>query len=113
MIDWSQIEELRTEMDDAFDEVVALFLEETDEIMDRVRAARAVPYADGLALASDLHALKGAALNLGLTEFAASCGAGEELAQSGAAGAVNLQGIIDTYTVSKTEFLAVLSRHAA
>lgn len=100
-------------MDDAFDEVIALFLEETDEIMGRLKATLTVAHRDAPVLAADLHALKGAALNLGLTEFAAHCGAGEDMAQSGAASAVNLQAIIDIYGASKAAFLDGLNRRAA
>ena len=113
MIDWSQIKELRAEMEDAFDEVVSLFLEEADDLMARVRQARASERRDPAALAADLHALKGAALNLGLRAFADACGEGERRAQSGDAENIDLDGIISCFTTSRTALLKGLDRDAA
>ncbi len=113
MIDWSQIDELRAEVDDAFDEVVSLFLEEADDIMARVRQAQGVPRRDPAALAADLHALKGAALNLGLRAFADACGEGERRAQSGDADSIDLDGIIACFAASRIALLKGLDRDAA
>lgn len=39
MIDWERVADLRSEIgDDGFDEVIALFLEETDEVIARLSA---------------------------------------------------------------------------
>lgn len=79
MIDWTRVKDLRDEIGaDDFGEVVAMFLEEADEVI-----ARITPKLAAKALASDLHFLKGAALNLGLSDFAALCQDGERRAASG------------------------------
>lgn len=79
MIEWERVNELRSEIgDDDFAEVVALFLEEADEVI-----ARISPDDGARALESDLHFLKGAALNLGFAEFAALCQDGERRAAGG------------------------------
>lgn len=111
MIDWSQVHELKAEMDDAFDEVVTLFIEEADEIVARLNQMPEIVTNDSQTLAGDLHALKGAALNLGLRDFAARCSDGETLAQ--ASDAVDLQVIIASYAASKAELLRGLGRFAA
>ncbi len=79
MIDWARVKELRDEIGaDDFDEVVALFLEEADEVI-----ARISPELGAKALEADLHFLKGAALNLGFAAFAALCQQGERWAAEG------------------------------
>ena len=79
MIDWARVKELRSEIGaDDFDEVVALFLEEADEVI-----ARVAPAHGAKALEADLHFLKGAALNLGFAAFAALCQVGERRAAGG------------------------------
>lgn len=79
MIEWERVNELRSEIgDDDFAEVVALFLEEADEVILRISAA-----AGAKALEADLHFLKGAALNLGFAEFAALCQSAERRAAVG------------------------------
>ena len=79
MIDWARVKELRDAIgDDEFDEVVAMFLEEADEVI-----ARIAPKMGAKTLEADLHFLKGAALNLGFADFAALCQLGERLAAAG------------------------------
>lgn len=83
MIDWMRVKELRDEIGaDDFDEVVALFLEEADEVI-----ARIAPASGAKTLEADLHFLKGAALNLGFADFAALCQSGERRAAAGDTGA--------------------------
>jgi len=61
MIDWNRVDELRTEVGpEDFIEVVDLFLEEVDEIIDRFRNG-----AQEENLEETLHFLKGSALNIG------------------------------------------------
>jgi HPt (histidine-containing phosphotransfer) domain-containing protein len=73
MIDWARVNALRLEIGaDGFGEVVAMFLDETDEAM-----AGLLPGADARTLEGQLHFLKGTALNLGFADFAALCQAGE------------------------------------
>ncbi|HMO06810.1 MAG TPA: Hpt domain-containing protein [Paracoccaceae bacterium] len=93
MIDWGRVAELRSEIgDDDIADVVALFLEEADEVVARL----AVPMRDGAEVARALHALRGAALNLGLAELATLCGA----AEADPAGPA-LQAVPDCYAASR------------
>ena len=110
MIEWSQIDELEAEMGESFPEIVALFLEEASAIVARLE--RADPH-DASALASDLHALKGAALNLGLTDFAALCALGEKNAEAGQTGAIALPGLIACFHESCSALKNGLARGAA
>jgi histidine phosphotransfer protein HptB len=81
MIDWSHVDELRAEMDEAFDEVVAMFLEEAGEVIARLEATPELSRYQ-----ADLHFLKGAALNLGFERFAEVCAEGEATAAAGEPG---------------------------
>lgn len=108
MIDWGRVKELRDEIGaDDFDEVVALFLEEADEVI-----ARIAPSAGAKALEADLHFLKGAALNLGFADFAALCQDGERRAAAGDNG-VNIGPVRDSYQESKITFGLGLARSLA
>jgi histidine phosphotransfer protein HptB len=79
MIDWARVKELRDEIGaDDLEEVITMFLEEADEVI-----ARIAPEGGAAALESDLHFLKGAALNLGFAAFAALCQDGERRAAGG------------------------------
>ncbi len=100
MIDWSRVEELRAEIGaEDFDEVVALFFEEADDAAVRLSGA------DGdLPVEAVLHFLKGSALNLGLSELAALCQAGEKAAAAGQAETVDLTVIVACYRLSKAAF---------
>lgn len=71
MIDWSRIAELKRAFEDDFVEVVDLFIEETDEIIDRMTNGSSPD------LAGDLHFVKGSAENMGMAELAAICRSGE------------------------------------
>lgn len=74
MIDRERLAELRAEVgEDDLADVVALFLEEADEVVARLEGGGL----DRPDLTRALHALKGAALNLGLSELAALCAAAE------------------------------------
>jgi hypothetical protein len=69
VIDWDRVNELRSEVgDDDFADVVTIFLEETGDILARMSGVQTI---DGYR--ADLHLLRGSALNLGFTEFAALC----------------------------------------
>ena len=109
MIDWMQIKELRDDVGaEDFEEVVDIFIEEVAEIVDRLRSA---PRHETLGAA--LHAVKGSALNLGFTHFAALCQTGETLANEGRADEIVLQPILDAFETSKTSFLSGLAEGAA
>ncbi|MCR9124985.1 MAG: Hpt domain-containing protein [Rhodobacteraceae bacterium] len=99
MICWSRIAELHDEIgDDAFGEVVILFLEEVDD------TTASLPGATDLGAA--LHCLKGSALNLGFQAVAALCQQGETLCRAGRADQIDVSAIIHCYAESKTAFLA-------
>jgi HPt (histidine-containing phosphotransfer) domain-containing protein len=106
MIDWARIATLREEIGtDCFEEVVALFLEEVEESIARLR--NGLQYAD---LGPELHFLKGCALNLGFCEFSTLCQAGEALCESGRETQVDLATILTSYDRSKTAFLEGLEQ---
>ena len=99
MLNWSRIEELREEVgEEAFAEVVELFLEEVAEAMASVEPGTP-------RLEAQLHFLKGAALNLGFDDFAGLCQAGEVAARHGRAEQVDLDAIHDCFETTKTEFM--------
>ncbi len=110
MIDWERVDELRDEVGaDEFGEVVDIFLEEVDEVIDRLRQSP-----DPASYEADMHFLKGSALNLGFAALAALCSEGERQAATGDATSVDVGAVIDSYGASKAEFLSHLGiAHAA
>lgn len=99
MIDWDRVNDLRSEIGaDDFDEVVTLFLEETDEVIARISVLSGAKL-----LEADLHSLKGAALNLGFEKFAALCQDGERRAAAGSTD-VDLDQVRQIYAASKQSF---------
>jgi histidine phosphotransfer protein HptB len=108
MIDWGRVRDLRSEIGaDDFAEVVAMFLDEADEVIARLTAERGAK-----ALESDLHFLKGAALNLGFDALAAICQDGERRAAAGDVG-FDLEQVRRTYFASKSGFDAGLAQALA
>ena len=104
MIDWSRVAELRDEVGaEDFDEVVELFLEEVDEVVDQLRGG-----VEDASLEPQLHFLKGSALNLGFHDFSDVCATGETLASKGQGDEVNLSKVTDIYDASRKVFLAEL-----
>lgn len=104
MIDWDRIKMLRDEIgEDAFPDVVEIFIEEVSEMIDKLRNAPEIE-----TLGEDLHALKGSALNLGFTNFAELCQIGETRAANGHADEIDLPPILQCYEDSKDIFLAGL-----
>jgi len=100
MIDWARVDELRSEVgEDAFDEVLDLFLEEVDEAM-----ARLPDVSDPESLAADLHFVRGSALNLGLKEFCTACRTVESALARGESAQIGA--LIDCYNSSKDMLLA-------
>lgn len=107
MIQWSRVDELRDEVGDPdFDEVVDLFLEEVEEVIERLRAMT-----DRSALASDLHFLKGSALSLGFRKFSDLCQDGERLSAAGEPDKVDIAAIIRGFEASRAQFQAGLAGH--
>lgn len=102
MIDWVQVNALRDEVGaEDFEEVVELFLEEVQEVVDDLRGA-----ADSAQLESKMHFLKGSALNLGFSDFSDLCAAGEKAAADGRAEEVDVGGVLDCYDASRGVFLS-------
>ncbi|MDO8881436.1 MAG: Hpt domain-containing protein [Pseudotabrizicola sp.] len=108
MIDWGRVQELQTEIGpDCFGEIVALFLEEADDVISRLRAL-----ADARSLENDLHFLKGSALNLGFSDLARICQNGEREAASGSVD-VAIETVIEIYQKSRSAFLGGINGVAA
>lgn len=85
LINWTRVQELRDEIGhDSFDEVVTVFLDESDSVI-----------AKPLLTPEDLHFLRGAALNLGFSELADACN-----------GAPDRQTLVSLYENSKANLLA-------
>lgn len=105
MINWARVTELRDEIGaDDFAEVVALFLEEADEVV------AGLPDCTGAKpLESAFHFLKGSALNLGFADLAQLCQDGERQAAAGNS-RFDLPSITACYEASKAEFAAGLDR---
>jgi HPt (histidine-containing phosphotransfer) domain-containing protein len=100
MIDWDRVASLRAEIgEDDFLEVAEMFLEEADDVIERLLAGR-----PGSSLAADLHFLKGSALNLGFADLAGLCSEGEKLADAGAP--VDVPRVIRCYASSRLAFEA-------
>ena len=109
MIDWTRVSDLKAEIgDDGFVELAALFLEETDEVADRL--ATRPQSAD---LGRDMHFLKGSALNLGFSDLASMCQDAERRAAQSEGHLIDLGQILACYRLSKTAFLEGLGRQTA
>lgn len=105
MINWDRVEELRDEIGaEDFAEVVELFLEEVEQVIDKLSRAP-----DMNTLGDDLHFLKGSALNLGFRGFSGLCQTGETAASEGKAEAVDIGEILASYAASKEVFQAGLA----
>ena len=101
-MDWTRVNELREEVGaEAFSEVLALFLEETDGMAQQLAAG-----ADPARLADDMHFMKGAALNLGFDELATACHGAETMARQGQPAAVDVPAILACYARSRVALLA-------
>ena len=108
VIDWAQVDELRADMGDAFPDVVKVFIQEVEEALASLTAA-----ADATTLAETLHFLKGAALNLGFSQFADACATAENDAHAGQTETINLDAIRALYASSLKEFQVGLAQRAA
>lgn len=102
MIDWIQVRDLNQEVGpEDFEELVALFLEEADEVTARLASTQE---ADAR-LGEDLHFLKGSALNIGFRDFADACAEGEAQAATGQSAQIDLPRILSLYASSRETFL--------
>lgn len=104
MLDWNHINTLQDDIGpDAFAEIVDLFLEEVDD------AIAALQDQTGPAdLGAALHFVKGCALNLGFSEFAALCQQTETRISAGDHAPADLTQLLDCYARSRAQFLAEL-----
>lgn len=100
MIDWARVAELREEIgEDGFTEVAELFMQEIAQVVERLP-----DQIDANALKSDLHFVKGSALNLGFSDLATLCAAGEGALAK--AEMVDSTEIVTCYRNSITAFMA-------
>lgn len=100
MICWERVNELRDEVGvQDFAEVVEIFLEEVDEVMARLRAGP-----DPSTYETELHFLKGSALNLGFEALSDLCSKSEATARGPDRDSIDLLAVIQTYEKSKMAF---------
>ncbi|MEX0338864.1 MAG: Hpt domain-containing protein [Arenibacterium sp.] len=105
MINWGRVKELKQEVgEEDFGEVVEMFMEEVDEVLTPMRRGENDP----LTLESDLHFLKGCALNIGFDGFSDLCHDGEKRAATGQGGSVSITRVIEVFDRSKDAFLSGL-----
>ena len=106
MIAWDRLNELRAEIgDEDLADVAAMFLEEADEVV-----AQLVGVLPDSQIESQLHFLKGSALNLGLSDLSALCQDGERRASLGQGNEIDLGRITAVYEASKAAFLGALAK---
>ncbi len=102
MICWERVNELRDEIgEEDFTEVTEIFLDEVEEVIDRLRVNPQPAQFE-----QDLHFLKSSALNLGFEALSKVCSDGEQQAAAGAFDPAGLSAVFDTYDASKQTFLA-------
>lgn len=110
MIDWKRVRDLRDEIgDEDFPEVVELFLEEAEEVVERLNDAPGQTEN----LEQDLHFLKGSAMSFGFVDLSGLCQDGERKSATGQADAVNVGEVVKVYYEAKTRFLQELPAHLA
>ena len=108
MINWDRVMDLRDEVGpEDFAEIATLFLEEADEVV-----ARLCEKSDAKSMESDLHFLKGSALNLGFEDFAQLCQSGERKAASGQTD-IAIETVRCAYEQSRKAFIAKMQDLAA
>lgn len=104
MIDWDRVATLRNEIGASdFDEVAFLFLDEAEEVIGRLRDGKVKG-----ALADEIHALKGSALNLGFSDLAAMLQDKERRVARGES--ISTERIVTCYGASRAEFVEGLPR---
>jgi len=100
MISWDRVEELRSEVGpEDFEEVVEMFLEEVEEVIERLRVSP-----DPSTYEADLHFLKGSALNLGFAAFGDLCQIGERNAAQGNLALIDPVAVIQCFEASKADY---------
>lgn len=99
LIDWTKVTELAADVGrDGFDEVLDLFLQEVETALQTMAMSEDLEAA--------LHFIKGCAMNLGFTDLANRCAAGESLAARGQPDSVDLDGIHQSYRDSHDLFMS-------
>jgi len=105
MINWARVQELEDDIGtDILNEVVELFLDEVEVVIDYLRLGDV-----GRNLEEDMHLLKGSALNLGFDALGGLCSSGEKIAAEGRNRDVPVTQILKAYDASKAEFLGRLA----
>ncbi len=100
MIDWNRVNELRDEIGaEDFQEVAEIFLEEVDEVIERLRESP-----DPACYEQDMHFLKGSALNLGFAQFSEMCQLYETASANGQTDVVLLEPLFELYAASRAAF---------
>lgn len=104
MIDWERVATLRSEIGASdFDEVAYLFLDEAEEVIERLGGGRLkAPLVD------EIHALKGSALNLGFSELAVMLQDKERRVARGEP--ISTDRIVVCYKASRAAFVEGLAR---
>ena len=101
MINTNRIQELKDEVgEDDLDEVIALFCEEVEEVLEILDATPPDK------MAAQLHFLKGSALNIGLEAVSDLCRQEELFLKSDPDRATDIAAIKSTYDQSKQALLA-------
>lgn len=107
-MDWDRVRDLREDVgEDDLGGIIALFLEETDAVVAQLAAHRSAGE-----LRSDLHFLKGSALNIGMASFAQACHAAEEQLSCDN-GSVDIDLILGLYVQSREALVSGLTKLAA
>lgn len=102
VIDWNRVRSLNEEVGpEAFPEVVAMFFDEVDEVLARLRSMTGLTPAQ---VAADLHMVRGSALNLGFLSLGKLCESAESEARAGRI--APRDPILRCYALSREAFLA-------
>jgi len=102
VIDWTRVNQLRDEVGpEAFVEIAAMFLAEAEDAVSGLS-----PAAAPAAMAANLHAIKGSALNLGFSDVADLCARGETDALAGRPGQVDIHAIRRAFAAARAAFVA-------
>lgn len=100
MLNMSRISDLKEEVgEDDFAEVIGIFFEEVEEVLEEL------PQATGEGLAEKLHFLKGSALNLGLDTVGNLCRQAEVLVRDDPTSIPNIEEILKAYESSKAQLV--------
>ena len=103
MLNQARIAELREEVgDDGFAEVIEIFCEEVEEVLDQLDAA------DATVLAERLHFLKGSALNIGMEQVGTLCLMAEGRLRTDSGSVPDIASIRDAYAASRQELEGLL-----